>query len=120
MSNVMTGSFDPIFIMPLYLTAYEFNFYKFIQGEDFSFLCPHCGSEYMHHVKIDIFERDEDDKEGINICIKKDVHIDKCLTKNPSNRRNGLIIHFDCEGCHKKTALNFAQHKGKTLVEVRG
>jgi hypothetical protein len=39
---------------------------------------------------------------------------------NPSTRRHGLIIDFECETCSANPIqLRFAQHKGTTLVSWR-
>lgn len=88
---------------------------------EFELLCPHCENEYLHHNQVEIFERKEDATEGLHIIVsEKDMNVDWCLTRNPSSRRNGLIIHFECENCHRCSELSFAQHKGVTLVRMTG
>jgi hypothetical protein len=38
---------------------------------------------------------------------------------NPSGRRHGLAIAFDCEGCGDEIELTLAQHKGVTALTWR-
>jgi hypothetical protein len=38
---------------------------------------------------------------------------------NPSGRRHGLAIAFDCEGCGDEIELTIAQHKGLTAFAWR-
>lgn len=80
--------------------------------------CPGCGEEYLHHRTIKVFERSEDSKTGIHVVIKgENVAVDTDLAGNPSSRRNGLLIEFDCEHCLAKPVLSIEQHKGSTYVE---
>jgi hypothetical protein len=84
---------------------------------EYDLCCPKCGETYVHHGKINVFERAEDDDKGIhviinsqNVCIKSD------LKGNPSLRRNGLTIEFWCELCNCVSVLAIAQHKGTSIV----
>jgi hypothetical protein len=38
------------------------------------------------------------------------------LAANPSARRHGIRIEFECEDCGHASQLTLAQHKGETLV----
>lgn len=88
---------------------------------EFELPCPHCESEYLHHNQVEIFERREGATEELHVIVEEtDISIDHCLTRNPSEQRNGLIIHFWCENCGGCSALSFAQHKGRTLVTMTG
>ena len=94
--------------------------------------CPECGENYLHHRNTTIFERSEDDKlttviaqNGEEVQATKFPSADTC---NPSYRRNGIIIEFQCEHCHYDYGdaspeltglfrLAIIQHKGNTFVE---
>lgn len=93
--------------------------------------CPDCGDNYLHHRNTTIFERSEDDKfttviaqNGTDAQVSDFPSEDTC---NPSHRRNGVIIEFECEHCHHdgEEELNglplhrlaIIQHKGNTFME---
>ncbi|SRR5580765_4738543 len=94
--------------------------------------CPRCRSEdgYLHHNEITVFDRGEDDVwtevttvQGGRISSHR---LPSRLCDNPSSRRDGIRIGFWCEVCgpeHPYDAstiwLEFAQHKGNTLVSWR-
>ena len=92
--------------------------------------CPHCGSEYLHHTDITIFDCEEDGPETITIVPRGDgpraARADE-TGGNPSSRRHGLAIRFYCEICSEVGVddyiadfeLTIAQHKGKTYVAWR-
>lgn len=87
-----------------------------------------CGSEYLHQGNITIFQRAEDEKITTVIAQNdKTVQVsdfpsdDTC---NPSPRRHGLILEFDCENCGswgdkpgQVQRLAIFQHKGGTYME---
>ena len=94
--------------------------------------CPQCGGNYLHHRNTTIFERSEDDK--LTTVIAQSEHeaqvsrFPSADTCNPSYRRNGIIIEFQCEHCHYDYGdaspelqgffrLAIIQHKGNTFVE---
>ena len=81
-------------------------------------LCPVCGEEYLHQGKIEVFERSEDDVFGTHTMVNgpcTNVCHDS-LEGNPSARRQGLIIHFLCEGCGHIYVMEIYQHKGLTFM----
>ncbi|MEC5321380.1 hypothetical protein VSX61_20970 [Brenneria populi subsp. brevivirga] len=79
--------------------------------------CPHCKGSCLHQGKIEVFERQEDDKEGTHVVVDGSaISIDKNLTGNPSIRRHGLKIHFSCENCNNNPIMSIYQHKGETLM----
>lgn len=81
--------------------------------------CPHCKGDYLHHHLVEVFERQQDAPEGLRVSIEHDVVLtDTCMDGNPSARRNGLIIHFECENCEARSKLEIVQHKGQTFVEM--
>lgn len=80
-------------------------------------LCPVCGFNYLHHFKIEIFDRAEDATSGLHVTVEKSaVTVDSNLQGNPSGRRDGLSVRFWCEGCHNISMLTIGQHKGNTEV----
>ena len=82
--------------------------------------CPHCGCEYLHHVKTEVFNRQEDEIEGLHVCVDTaGLRMDTDLRGNPSPRRHGLRIHFSCEQCDSRPELDIFQHKGYTFVNFK-
>jgi len=89
-----------------------------------------CGSGYLHQVNVTIFERSEDAdtttviaQDGKTVQVTDFPNQDTC---NPSPRRHGLIIEFDCEDCGVSNntfpgaslqRLAIFQHKGGTFME---
>ena len=82
-------------------------------------VCPECGGMLLHHMRVECFERGEDDKTGTYVTNRAgDVTVSHGkLKENPSHRRNGIIIHFFCEDCEEEPRLTIAQHKGCTLFK---
>ena len=98
---------------------------EIIDGE---LVCPLCGGRYLHQVKTSIFQRGEDETtctrtvvEGRNTQVTAYAH----NSENPSGRRQGMVIRFECEqaGDHvnPNTPLELlvSQHKGNTLMVWR-
>ena len=81
--------------------------------------CPSCGCDNLHQEAVKIYDRSEDGKycrltvvdgEDVSSKIKKGL-------KNPSPRRQGLMIGFTCERCHDGFKwLAIIQHKGSTYL----
>lgn len=89
-------------------------------GYDAELLCPSCGGSFLHHERVEVFERGEDDEHGIHVLVKDGkAAIDTGLIGNLSARRHGLSIHFSCEGCSSQSVLTLAQHKGNTHVDFK-
>ena len=82
-------------------------------------VCPHCGEVFLHQYKTEIFDRDEDELEGLHVITDRenDIIIKRDLEGNPSKRRDGLRVHFFCEICRASSALEIYQHKGQTFVK---
>ncbi len=98
--------------------------YEDAQLEDNILLCPRCSSNNMHHGTVTVFNRIEDDTNVQVTAVARDseastVTITNETTSNPSPRRHGILIDFDCEICfdHGKQTLAIYQHKGLTLLE---
>lgn len=84
--------------------------------------CPSCGETYLHQGTIEAYNRGEDaDTVRCVIVDGSSVFSEQIPSEhsnNPSSRRQGCIIHFDCEHCQGiDFKLTIAQHKGTTLLE---
>jgi rubredoxin len=90
--------------------------------------CPSCGYHFLHHREVLINDRTEDSEEGKSLWVGGigDMNSNSLQIKyleastmiyNPSPRRSGIAIEFDCECCSAKPILGIYQHKGSTLVE---
>ena len=90
--------------------------------------CPNCKEPYLHHGKVMVYDRHEDD-EFVNVTTVNDglsaTHrIPSIGSGNPSSRRDGVTIEFMCENCHGGSdeglvgvfRLTIAQHKGNTYM----
>lgn len=84
-------------------------------------LCQNCGSDYLHHWSIDVWNRTtEDATDGMHISVAKQrIAIDTEMEGNPSPRRDGVAIRFYCENCDVLSVLHIGQHKGQTFFEMR-
>lgn len=95
------------------------NFNNYNEGYGSELLCPKCGSNYLYHEKVEVFECGEDTNHGVHVTVTDEKAImDTSLMGNPSRRRHGLNVHFRCEGCSAKSILSVSQHKGVTLVDL--
>ena len=95
------------------------NFVSYNEGYGAELLCPKCGSNYLHHEKVEVFECGEDASHGVHVTVIDGKAVtDSSLTGNPSRRRHGLNVHFWCESCTAKSIFSISQHKGVTLVDL--
>ena len=90
--------------------------------------CPRCGSGYLHHEAVTIFNRDEDAQEMVTVVTPtrlSQTQEPSAGSGNPSSRRSGLTVRFTCEECCWELPnvplmeLTIAQHKGATYMEWR-
>lgn len=88
-------------------------------------LCPECGGRNLHHGVVEVFNREgEDSDKGLHVTVSgrdwEDAHkdYDQDLSLNPSSRRDGVLIHLECEGGCGPFVLQIAQHKGETLMQI--
>ncbi|EAQ63660.1 hypothetical protein MED121_00590 [Marinomonas sp. MED121] len=79
--------------------------------------CPHCGSHYLHQKKVEVFQRNEDDRSGLHVSVDEKVTTDTNIADNPSPRRQGLTLHFSCEGCPTISSFSIYQHHGSTYMK---
>lgn len=85
-------------------------------------LCPSCGDGYLHQGIVEVYNRQEDAEQvrativdGYDV-LSHTIPNDK--SNNPSSRRTGVVIHFECEHCEDTDfQLRIAQHKGFTLMD---
>jgi len=79
--------------------------------------CPFCDDIALHHKEVEVFDREEDETEGLHVVISDGKFTtDSNLAGNPSRRRNGLSISFWCENCSVKPVMYIVQHKGSTFI----
>jgi len=100
--------------------------------------CHSCGADNLHQKTVEVYQCDED---SAGICTVASLTettittIGRHTKNNPSSRRNGLRIFFECEHCHHDHGgydengeelfvetpplfeLTIAQHKGNTITE---
>lgn len=111
------------------------KFFQDLKIESGILHCPNCGHSEMHHDRVDVWEAGEMAPNGTALHVSVRgvdalesfgsgrprlppiVAVDANEDGNPSSRRQGLSIRLWCEGCHWRSKLTIAQHKGCTLVE---
>ena len=84
-------------------------------------VCSHCGSEFLHHYEVEVYNRTtEDSEEGTYISVKGAKTTVKSnsyeMMENPSRRRDGVAITFECENCRELTEVVLIQHKGQSFI----
>ena len=94
--------------------------------------CPKCRGDRLHHGRVTVFHRIEDDEMITQTIVTGPTAtveaVPNSRATNPSSRRDGIEIEFQCELCHREKKsdlanrrmfLRIAQHQGKTLLEWR-
>ena len=82
--------------------------------------CPYCNDGYLHQYAVEVFVRKcEDSNVGLKITtvgesFSKSTDVQ---TGNPSNRRDGIVIKFTCEGCEELPELLIIQDRGNTQIK---
>lgn len=88
--------------------------------------CPRCGGLYLHQNGVEVFSRHkEDSSRGIHAAIdyyEERANVDTRMDGNPSGRRDGIRISFECEFCPSDGVegdhvLSIVQHKGNERIE---
>jgi hypothetical protein len=83
--------------------------------------CPYCGHNNLHQSDVTVFNR-YGDAEKVRVTHVMDngtitsANVPNEQTNNPSSQRDGMQVHFWCEGCDKKPILAILQHKGITFI----
>mgnify|MGYP003128366122 CR=1 FL=1 len=80
--------------------------------------CPVCKFECTHITGVEVFSRYDDAEEHVHTTVdmvKNSTKVENVRGhgRNPSARRDGLILSGYCENGHK-FEINIAQHKGNT------
>ncbi len=84
---------------------------------DDSLNCPVCENPFLHQRKVSIFWRTEDAEEGNRVVSQFGQTLtDTSMHGNPSARRDGILIDFECELCDADPRLSIVQHKGATIM----
>ena len=97
-----------------------------------SLCCPQCRGDRLHYGRVTVFHRIEDDEMITQTVVTGPTAtveaVPSSRTTNPSSRRDGIEIEFQCELCHREKKsdlanqrmfLRIARHRGKTLLEWR-
>lgn len=79
--------------------------------------CPRCGGAHLHHTMVTHHLRETED--GLSSASFLPGQHVKPLGGNPSARRGGVVISFECERCGPDLELTIAQHKGETELAWR-
>lgn len=96
-------------------------------------MCPVCGGRNLHQYRVDAFFRQREDspsgthvRTGSTGCSAEDhvcgapggnsTTIDENMAGNPSDRRDGMVVSFWCEGGCADPMLAIVQHKGETMI----
>jgi len=91
--------------------------------DDEGLMCPNCDSFNLHHRTVTVFDRYEDAEMTHVITVKRGIPTTHRVPSrgcgNPSTRRDGLTIDFECENCEAGLTLQIAQHKGSTYLSWR-
>jgi len=103
------------------------QFRTVVSNED-RICCPVCGSYYVHQLAVEVFTRAQEDAPSDilltlnNVEAFEDQSPAEPVRTNPSERRQGLLIHFECEMCddlRRGWVLAIYQHKGVSFLEWR-
>ena len=84
--------------------------------------CPRCGSGYLHHAGVTVFDRWEDAEVTAVTTVGAGMSATHLRptneVANPSARHDGIAVAFECEMCGGDIELTMAQHKGGTYPSV--
>jgi len=114
--NVMEPNFDK------YPAGVNENKISFTEYDDDQLMnCPICASSNTHIKGVEVFARGEDAAEHVHTTVDMEEMSTKVENvtgsgRNPSGRRDGLILSGYCEsGCEFE--IEIAQHKGNTFFK---
>ncbi len=95
---------------------------------DTAIVCCRCGSNYIHHDQVEIWERPEDSAIGLHVAVYgSDVEdrdaavlpsmtVDSSMADNKTTRRQAIAIGLWCESCGCRSRIQISQYKGETHV----
>lgn len=81
--------------------------------------CPACKEGWLHQKEVVVYFRGEDEAHGISVTVSDggvSASSNGSQENNPSFRRDGLGVEFECETCHEKPVFQMVQHKGNTYL----
>ena len=114
--NVMEPNFDK------YPDGVNENKLSFTEYDDDQMMnCPICACPNTHITGVEVFARGEDADEHVHTTVDMEEMSTKVKNvrghgRNPSGRRDGLILSGYCEsGCGFE--IEIAQHKGNTFFK---
>ena len=84
-------------------------------------LCPACGGRFLHHedFAVEVWQRPEDALIQGCAILPRGAGVSFIPAEdNPSSRRSGVRLKFNCENCSSTSRLEIAQHKGETFVSI--
>jgi hypothetical protein len=83
--------------------------------------CPWCKSTYVHIRSVEVFNRSKEDSEtGLRVEVKgMFMRSHPSMAGNPSPRRDGLKIRYECETCGEYNPFwdYIYNHKGEVFIE---
>lgn len=81
-------------------------------------ICPNCKGENLHQRSAKVYFRECEDSEFGKFIKCSNQKVESIASDgNPSVRRDGLLVSFDCESCDAEPELAIFQHKGVTYIE---
>lgn len=83
-----------------------------------------CGCPYLHQTAVSIFYRlDGEEDAAVKTFTVDSLTGVVCETptnlENPSERRQGTILHFRCEQCSGVVYMSLEQCKGETILGLK-
>jgi hypothetical protein len=90
--------------------------------QPFELTCPTCGCAGTHQFAATAYWRDADESAHgiVATSARKSGWLARGdMEHNPSLRRDGVVIAFECEGCQHAFALVIVQHKGTSYVSMQ-
>ena len=91
---------------------------------DGELLCPVCGEAALHHFDVSVFSRPcnfdcDDDGVRTTRVVPGGTALFEPDGDNPSKRRDGIAVEFECENCGSSAELTIAKNGGVSLVGWR-
>ena len=83
--------------------------------------CPKCGDAFMHQRSVEVYNQSEADDQSVGFEIDRgnnSISIGGDPEDNPSGRRGGIRIEFECETCSASNPhhLVVEQSKGNEYI----
>lgn len=91
-------------------------------NEDDVLSCPKCKGDNLHHKKVEVYMRDDEDQPGtLTICdpVDKSVVV-KRFAELTATRRDMILINFECEDCHMEPSQSEGTSSAKAAAAPMG